>query len=121
MFHHLHSLHIMQFIDLNAQEIPVFISCLLRIDSIMLSVALFLIVAASYLSSLSRPSSIEHPVQVIWDTIPAFLLVCLLHTVLGFGWLPHILPRIGLHVASYVSCVVGLGILFVGLARWDAI
>ncbi|KAF8504285.1 hypothetical protein BU17DRAFT_101364 [Hysterangium stoloniferum] len=102
-------------------QIPVFISCLLRIDSIMLSIALFLIISAAYLSSLSHPFDAEHPSQAIQDIIPIFVLVYVLHTILGFVWMPHILPRIGLHVASYISCIVALGMLFVGLARWDAI
>jgi len=102
-------------------KIPVFVSCLLRIDSILLSLALFLIVSSSYLSYLSHPFVHGIHLEAIKGTIPTFITVFVLHTLLGFGWTPDVLPRVGLHVASYISCIVALGAFFVGLARWGAI
>ncbi|KIJ26225.1 hypothetical protein M422DRAFT_38321, partial [Sphaerobolus stellatus SS14] len=102
-------------------KIPVFVSCLLRIDSILFSLALFLIISSSYLTYLSRPFANEHPIEAVQSTIPTFVVVFLVHTILGFGWTPDILPRVGLHAASYVSCIVALGAFFVGLAMWGAI
>ncbi|KAF8586414.1 hypothetical protein K439DRAFT_1631658 [Ramaria rubella] len=105
-------------------DIPVFVSCLLRIDSITLSIALFLIISSSYLRhrSPSPPDPMPDNVsEAIRDTLPTFFLIYVLRTCLSSIWTLNILPRIGLHAASYMSCIFALGALFVGFGRWDAI
>lgn len=59
--------------------------------------------------------------EALQGTIPTFLGVLAVHIILGFGWTSDILPRIGLHAASYVSCIFALGAFFIGLAMWGAI
>ncbi|KAF8525698.1 hypothetical protein JB92DRAFT_2873924 [Gautieria morchelliformis] len=103
-------------------DIPVFVSCLLRIDSITLSVALFLIISSSYLPNLVQSLPAEkYFLQAIRATLPIFLVVFVLRTVLSFSWTVNVLPRMGLHAASYMSCMFALGAFFVGLGRWDAV
>ncbi|GJJ14020.1 hypothetical protein Clacol_008277 [Clathrus columnatus] len=136
-------------------EIPISISCLLRVDTIMLSVALFLLISFSYLSHLPIPSSLSrlggaiktsnltavrsikpphfatasasasalplNSLRQFTSTLPTFLGVTAFHMLLGFAWTPNVLPIIGLHVASYCSCIAALGALFVGLGWWDGI
>lgn len=87
-------------------KIPVFVSALQRIDAIILSVGLTLLLAAAYLrSSLAI-------------TLPAVLLV---HLALALLYTPPVLPRIGVHTAAYVGLLAGLGCLFAGLGMWGAL
>lgn len=133
--------------DMPVPEIPISISCLLRVDTIMLSIALFLLISFSYLCHLPIPSLSKagmgirarnlvprspklislpsgpslDPLFQFTSTIPTLVGVTVFHMLLGLAWTPNVLPRIGLHVASYFSCIAALGALFVGLSRWDAI
>ena len=104
------------------QDIPVFVSCLLRIDSITLSMALFLINSSSYLSNLFQSFLAEnYLLRAIRATLPTFLVIVVLRAILSFSWTLNVLPRIGLHAASYISCMFALGAFFVGLGRGDAV
>lgn len=104
-------------------DIPVFITCLQRIDSIILSLGTTLLVAWAYLrSSISLPSPDAHdsPHRSWNDTafFTAFLLVCLIHMGLAVLFTPPVLARIGVHTAAYSSLLVALGLFFGGLAVW---
>ncbi|KAA1474090.1 hypothetical protein DENSPDRAFT_781042 [Dentipellis sp. KUC8613] len=119
--------------------IPVFITCLLRIASVVLSLGFTLLLSAAYLSapiSLSpyRPHSLlaffAPPVQLVahiplYDSNRAFYitfaLVFLLHFFLSVLHTPVLLPRIGVHVVAYLGFLVGLGTVFAGLGLWDAL
>lgn len=112
------------------QNIPVFVSCLLRIDSIILVFALYLLVSSSYLSNLSPYAPFTNTVielgphlhvsQAVRDTLPTFFIIVALHTLLSFVS-AHLLRWIGIHSVSYLCCIVALGALFTGLGRWNAL
>ncbi|KAJ7054664.1 hypothetical protein C8F01DRAFT_1374274 [Mycena amicta] len=89
--------------------IPPFIPPLQRLNAVLLSLGLFLILgAAPYLSS----------------TLGALLLVGLaggIHVLLAALHAPGVLPRVGLHSAAFVGAVVSLGVLFAGLGVWGGV
>ncbi|KAG9097856.1 hypothetical protein FRC06_007109 [Ceratobasidium sp. 370] len=91
-------------------NIPVFISCLQRIDAQLLSMGFTLLVSAAYVS--------EQRTRLFRGTI--FGLVLLLHSTLTVVW-AEALPRIGIHTASYTSLLVAIGTFFAGLALWGAL
>ncbi|KAH7911138.1 hypothetical protein BJ138DRAFT_1101295 [Hygrophoropsis aurantiaca] len=107
-------------------QIPVFISCLQRFNSILLSVGLTLLLSSSYLRSpLSFPPSdhLQKPSLPNSNT-PFFItfpLVLLVHTSLAMLYTPAILPRIGVQTAAYVGILAGLMSFFAGLAVWGAL
>jgi len=115
-------------------EIPVFVSILQRIDSILLSLGLTLLLSFAYARS-ARPSdhtpadlsqnSFSHSAHTarsgalsLWT---AFVAVAALHALLSILHAPPVLPRIGVHTAAYVGLVVGLGTVFAGLGVWGAV
>ena len=109
-----------------SQNIPVFITCLQRVDSIILSLGSTLLVAWAYLRcpiSTLTPDT-EDPRYgspdntAFWVTFP---LVCLIHMGLAVLFTPPVLTRIGVHTAAYSSLLVCLGLLFGGLAAWDVL
>ncbi|KAG8712734.1 hypothetical protein FRC08_014145 [Ceratobasidium sp. 394] len=91
-------------------NIPVFISCLQRIDAQLLSMGFTLLVSAAYVS--------EQRTWLFRGII--FGLVLLLHSILTIVW-AEALPRIGIHTASYTSLLVAIGTFFAGLALWGAL
>ncbi|TCD67743.1 hypothetical protein EIP91_011985 [Steccherinum ochraceum] len=105
-------------------RIPVFLSCLQRIDSIIITLGITLILSATYLRSRisisistqsSPPLSSNHPFLV------TFPLTLLLNTFLSLLYTPLVLPRIGVHTTAYIGFLVGLGCLFTGLGLWRAL
>jgi hypothetical protein len=113
----------------NLQRVPVFVSCLLRVASILLSLGIVLLLSAGYLTSpLALPPTAE---DLLRATIPPswsnsmfwgmFLGVCGINWCLSLLHTPVFLPRVGVHVVAYLGLVVGLGMLFAGLAVWDAL
>ncbi|KIJ61202.1 hypothetical protein HYDPIDRAFT_177110 [Hydnomerulius pinastri MD-312] len=107
-------------------KIPVFISCLQRFNSIVLSLGLTLLLSSSYLRSpLSIPASdstiIPYPVASHSPFSITFPIVLIIHTSLSSLYTPAILPRIGVHTAAYVGVLVSLMCLFAGLAVWGAL
>ncbi|KAG8732060.1 hypothetical protein FRC10_001264 [Ceratobasidium sp. 414] len=92
------------------QNIPVFISCLQRIDAQLLSMGFTLLVSGAYVS--------EQRTRLFRGTI--FGSVLLLHSILTVVW-AEALPRIGIHTASYTSLLVAIGTFFAGLALWGAL
>ncbi|KAF8550655.1 hypothetical protein OG21DRAFT_1419383 [Imleria badia] len=107
-------------------KIPVFVSCLQRFDSIILSVGLTLLVSSAYLRSpLSVPVAdsriIPYPIISHKPFMVTFPIVLVIHTSLASLYTPMILPRIGIHTAAYVSVLVSLMCFFAGLAVWGAL
>jgi hypothetical protein len=109
--------------------IPVLVSCLLRIASILLSLGAVLLLSAGYLTSpLASPPTAEYAVMrtippswtnnLFWGT---FLGVCGVNWGLSMLHTPVFLPRVGVHVVAYLGFSVGLGMLFTGLGVWDAL
>lgn len=112
--------------DMQRQKIPVFVSCLQRFDSIILSVGLTLLVSSAYLRSpLSVPVTdsriISYPIISHKPLIVTFPIVLFIHSSLSSLYTPMILPRIGIHTAAYVSVLVSLMCFFAGLAVWGAL
>ncbi|KAH9064371.1 hypothetical protein EDB87DRAFT_1319913 [Lactarius vividus] len=113
-----------------AIHVPVFVSCLLRIASILLSLGFVLLLSAGYLTSppaifpvlekdgmtVSVPSSWSN--GTFWGT---FVAVCGVNWGLSLLHTPVFLPRVGVHVVAYLGLLVGLGTLFAGLGMWDAL
>jgi len=113
-----------------AIRVPVFVSCLLRIASILLSIGFVLLLSAVYLGqppadspdlekyaliALVSPSWSE---STFWCT---FVAVCGINLCLSLLHTPVFLPRVGVHVVAYLGLLVGLGTLFAGLGVWDAL
>ncbi|KAF8608800.1 hypothetical protein BDV93DRAFT_208737 [Ceratobasidium sp. AG-I] len=91
-------------------NIPVFISCLQRVDAQILSIGFTLLISAAYVS--------DNRTNLFRGLI--FGLVAALHSVLTIVW-AEALPRIGIHTASYTSLLVAIGTFFAGLAFWGAL
>jgi hypothetical protein len=115
--------------DRELKCIPVFVSCLLRVASILLSLGIVLLLSAGYLTSpLALPPTAEYAVMrtippswtnnLFWGT---FLGVCGVNWGLSMLHTPVFLPRVGVHVVAYLGFFVGLGMLFTGLGVWDAL
>ncbi|KAG6374113.1 hypothetical protein JVT61DRAFT_4757 [Boletus reticuloceps] len=107
-------------------KIPIFVSCLQRFDSIILSIGLTLLLSSAYLRSpLSVPVAdsriIPYPIISQKPFMVTFPIVLLIHTSLSSLYTPMILPRIGIHTAAYVSVLVSLMCFFAGLAVWGAL
>jgi len=108
----------------------VFVSCLLRIASILLSLGFVLLLSAGYLTSPPIISSVFGKNATIalvpppwnegtfWGT---FVAVCGINWGLSLLHTPVFLPRVGVHVVAYLGLLVGLGALFAGLGVWDAL
>jgi hypothetical protein len=110
------------------QRIPVFVSCLQRLDSIILSLGLTLLLSAAYLPTpisipaWHRPQSSVIPItssnRLFYAT---YSVIVTLHLFLSFLHTPLVLPKIGVHTAAYAGLLVGLGCFFAGLGMWDAL
>lgn len=97
-------------------------SCLQRVDSIILSLGHTLILAGTYLRSpLSFPHTELPPIYKYYPFATGVSLVVLLHLSLALLHSTILLPRVGVHTMAYVGFLVGLGIVFAGLALWGAL
>lgn len=122
-------------------RIPIFLIALQRLDSILLSLGLTLLVSSAYLRALYLPAftTPETPpyldgsgtprYKLEWEvdwrrvkdtTIPVFATVVLVHFLLSILWI-EALPRVGVHTASYVGLLVSLAMFFAGLGYWGAL
>jgi hypothetical protein len=117
-------------------RIPIFLIALQRLDSIILSIGLTLLISSAYLRALYLPAitSPDNPSVPIgyaeewavdWrrikdTTIPVFAAVDLVHFSLSILWI-EALPKIGVHTASYVGLLVSLATFFAGLGSWGAL
>ena len=118
-------------------NIPLFLMFLQRLDSILLSLGLTLILSAAYVSgayagggagetttpavsaaAVLREEEGLTPVQVM-AIAPTFIALVGVHFALGAIWTA--LPRIGVHPASYVGLLISLGCFFAGLGGWGAL
>ncbi|KAL4071597.1 hypothetical protein V8B97DRAFT_408045 [Scleroderma yunnanense] len=107
-------------------KIPVFITCLQRFNSVILSLGLNLLLSAAFLqSALSIPASDIRVVPIDAFSHSPFLvtfpIVLVIHMSLASLYTPTILPRIGVHTAAYVGVLVSLMCFFAGLAVWGAL
>lgn len=103
-----------------AIRVPVFVSCLLRIASILLSLGFVLLLSAGFLA-LPGLDVVVPPSRsqgTFWCT---FVAVCGINWGLSLLHTSVFLPRVGVHVVAYLGLLVGLGTLFAGLGVWDAL
>nr|GAT47977.1 predicted protein [Mycena chlorophos] len=88
--------------------IPPFIPPLQRINAVLLSLGLFLLLgAALFVSRLAA-------ISLVGVAAAAHVLLSALHA-------PGVLPRVGLPSAAFVGAVVSLGVLFAGLGVWGGV
>jgi len=120
-------------------NIPLFLMFLQRLDSILLSLGLTLVLSAAYASSgleanLNTTAPALAAINVVttgkgegltWAQVeaiaPTFIVLVVVHFVLGAIWTAGALPRLGMHTASYVGLLVSLGCFFAGLGAWGAL
>lgn len=87
-------------------HIPAFIPCLQRINSMLLSLGLSLLLGALLYGS---------------DRLPLVTLAVATHLLLAVLHAPWVLPRVGVQGAAFVGAVVSLGLLFAGLGVWGGV
>jgi hypothetical protein len=108
----------------------VIITTLQRLDSILLSLGLSLLISYAYLSS--SISSPIHPVSVPLSMLSpthhgnrpfaiTFPIAVAVHVALAMLYTSPVLPRIGVHTAAYISLLGALGVFFAGLGVWGAL
>ena len=117
-------------------NIPLFLMSLQRLDAVLLSLGLTLVLSAAYLSAcageattpvasgvvVARVAGGEGPTWAqVKAIVPTFFALVGVHFALGAIWTAGALPRIGMHTASYVGLLVSLGCFFAGLGRWGAL
>ena len=117
-------------------NIPLFLMFLQRLDAVLLSLGLTLVLSAAYLSAcvdeaptpvvsavaMARAGGGEGPTWAqVKAVAPTFLALVGVHFALGAIWTAGALPRIGMHTASYVGLLVSLGCFFAGLGGWGAL
>jgi len=109
-------------------NIPVFISCLQRLDSILYAYGITLIISHRYLAELMTtrrrdPGDSSLPFDypsAIAAAFPTFIVLLSLTTAVNTMW-ALALPNIGVHSASYAALLLALGLFFAGLGYWDAL
>ncbi|KAG6889695.1 hypothetical protein C0995_015443 [Termitomyces sp. Mi166 len=101
-------------------RIPIFLTCLQRINDLLLSLGLTLLLSKAYLrSAVSRddpPSGTSNLALIIGAPV-VWAVQCylaLLHT-------PLILPRMGIPAVVYHASLVSLSAFFGGLAAWNGL
>ncbi|KAF8660703.1 hypothetical protein AX16_001570 [Volvariella volvacea WC 439] len=131
-------------------RIPIFISCLQRINSLLLSLGFFLLLSSAYIRSTFSHPPLPSPLPSSLDSVisseshsisshlPSLLhershvksntyllatlpILFVAHLTLEILHTPMVLPRIGVHTAVYIALLVSLGSFFAGLAMWEAL
>ncbi|KAM6493096.1 hypothetical protein JOM56_011230 [Amanita muscaria] len=99
-------------------KIPVFLSCLHRVNAFLQSVGFSLLLGAAYIyasPSTNRNAPSPHFVWfLVLSTLGVHVFLTVLHT-------PLLLPKLGVHTVVYVNSMIALGTLFVGLAVWGGV
>lgn len=119
-----------------AQRIPVFLSCLHRINSILSSLGATLLLTAAYMRSTfayhspspnfywlsPNPITPAQPFRPSNKTlIITFPVLLVVQALLTFMHTPWIMPRLGIHTFVYIGLLVSLGLFFGGLGVWEAL
>jgi hypothetical protein len=128
-------------------RIPVFISCLHRLNAILSSLGITLFLTAAFMRSslayqftpdphynppsfasaplgggLSPIPIATHPFgpsnRTLWCTLPPILVV---QTLLAMMHTPWILPRMGIHTFVYINLLISLGYFFGALGLWEVL
>ncbi|KAF4586291.1 hypothetical protein EYR38_010566 [Pleurotus pulmonarius] len=116
-------------------KIPVFLSCMQRLNSVLFSLGIFLLTSSAYLRSPLSTSTIS-PVppnilptpdgdleqnqnnKSLFITLPLLILI---HFALSSLHTPLVLPHLGVHTVVYAGLLVSLGACFAGLGVWEAL
>jgi len=107
-------------------DVPIIISAIQRIDSLLASLGLTLLISSAFrhLPISYPPPTPPSPSPIIPPSrslaLP-FLFVLLIHTFLSMLWTPRVLPVIGIHTASFVALMLSIGCVFAGLWRWGVL
>ncbi|KAF9497362.1 hypothetical protein BDN71DRAFT_1588300 [Pleurotus eryngii] len=116
-------------------KIPVFLSCMQRLNSVLFSLGIFLLASSAYLRSpLSTSTLLPSPPNIIptlngeseqnqtnkslFITLPLLILI---HFALSSLHTPLVLPHLGVHTVVYAGLLVALGTFFAGLGVWEAL
>ncbi|KAJ2930794.1 hypothetical protein H1R20_g6267, partial [Candolleomyces eurysporus] len=126
-------------------HVPVFISCLHRINAVLNSLGTFLVLSAAYLRSPLAPSIPDRPpipsfssenyssllqisrtlagLTVHRDSILGLTAVAVVICQMGLSLLhtAWVLPKIGVPTHVYVGLLVSLVLFFAGLALWEVL
>ncbi|KAF8999869.1 hypothetical protein BDQ17DRAFT_1543515 [Cyathus striatus] len=118
-------------------HIPVFISCLHRINALLSSLGVTLLLSAAYMRSTfaeytppaipylfnTRTSFAVHITSTKSNTYLAVTVpvVLVLQVFLSLLHTPLVLPRVGVHTFVYLGLLISLGMLFSGLSVWKAL
>ncbi|KAJ7600957.1 hypothetical protein C8J56DRAFT_911706 [Mycena floridula] len=103
-------------------RIPVFISCLQRLNSVLLSIGLNLLLSAAYIrSAVSLPNPLFLPPQSNKPMTVVVPLVLLFSLFLNILHSPLLMPRIGTVTVVYVGLLCSLGSFFAGLIAWEVL
>ncbi|CAK5271236.1 unnamed protein product [Mycena citricolor] len=89
-------------------RIPPFIPCLQRVNSLLLSIGLSLLLGGSLYGTT-------------WHGVALSALAVGTHLLVAVLYAPFVLPRVGVQTAAYVGIVVSLGAFFAGLGVWGGV
>ncbi|GAA5903675.1 uncharacterized protein JCM6883_005078 [Sporobolomyces salmoneus] len=93
-------------------EIPIFVTFIWRLDSILLSLVFTLF--------LSLPFRTTSPSLVAFPLLPTFIFVALVHAILSAIWVIKV-KTVGIPSVSYASLVSLLGMTFAALGAWGVL
>ncbi|GAA5871695.1 hypothetical protein JCM16303_000834 [Sporobolomyces ruberrimus] len=93
-------------------EIPIFVTFIWRLDSILLSLVFTLF--------LSLPFRTTSPSLVAFPLLPTFLGVALVHSILSALWVLKV-KSVGIPSVSYASLVTLVGLTFASLGAWGVL
>ncbi|GAA6005746.1 hypothetical protein JCM11491_003993 [Sporobolomyces phaffii] len=93
-------------------EIPIFVTFIWRLDSILLSLVFTLF--------LSLPFRTTSPSLVAFPLVPTFVFVALVHAVLSALWVTKV-KKTGIAAVSYASLVTLVGLTFASLGAWGVL
>ena len=100
-----------------------------RIDSVLWQLGSTLVIAATVALAQgcadlsSGDSPLSYPFLLfpsLGSMVRVFSMLVLLHTLVTASWM-ILLPRVGATTITYLSLLLGLGLLSAGLARWGAV
>ncbi|KAF8064316.1 hypothetical protein FPV67DRAFT_214518 [Lyophyllum atratum] len=110
-------------------HIPVFLSCLQRMNIMLLTLGIYLLLSQAYLRSTlattvtsrysSRPRALADRSNVALAV--AVPLCVVIQLSLALLQTPPLLPRVGAPAAVYSASLVSLGVFFAGLAAWEGL
>lgn len=107
-------------------RIPVFISCLQRINSFLISLGVCLLLSHAYICSpIASLNSISNTTRGADYTYAPLLVTFPIVATIQFGLAvlhtPMVLPLLGVPTVAYTGSLVSLGTFFAGLGVWEGL